>query len=128
MIERKTDFDELEKCADEVALGGTNKDIQQLLRDAASDLRYLDVTLSLLEEKHAYFGEALFRFIEPHIIRMLEERPTSVDVMTVKSIVRDMINDEDIVIEVDSSDIEVEVDRIDVTANVDSLELRLRNN
>ena len=97
MIELRTDMEKLEKCADEMPLEyyGESHD---LLRDAARDIRALKAGVLKLESgrqgaSNASLSEALFELIEPNLNQLLLERPSRVDVMTMRSVVHDMVTD-----------------------------------
>tara|TARA_R100001594_G_scaffold87412_1_gene121734 strand:+ start:71 stop:415 length:345 start_codon:yes stop_codon:yes gene_type:complete len=97
MIELRTDLEKLEKCADEMPLEyyGESHD---LLRDAARDIRALKARVLKLESgrqgaSNASLSEALFELIEPNLNQLLLERPSRVDVMTMRSVVHDMVTD-----------------------------------
>ena len=93
MIELKTNLENFEKYADELAAVGTNLKGQQLLRDAAADIRSLKMEVLKLEAPLASLGNALFELIEPNLNQLLLERPSRVDVMTMRSVVHDMVTD-----------------------------------
>ena len=93
MIELKTNLENFEKYADELAAVGTNLKGQQLLRDAAADIRSLKMEVLKLEATLASLGNALFELIEPNLNQLLLERPSRVDVMTMRSVVHDMVTD-----------------------------------
>ena len=124
MIELKTNLEQLEKYADELVV---DDHLKQLLRDAAADIRSLKMEVLKLEAGSTSLGNALFELIYPNLERFLREQPTNVDVKTMRSVVYDMVNEGEILVEVDSSDISITVDTIDLSANVDSLELSLAN-
>ena len=124
MIELKTNLEQLESCADENV---TWEQATQYLRDSAADIRSLKMEVLKLEAGSTSLGNAFFELIYPNLERFLREQPTNVDVATMRSVVYDMVNAGDIMVEVDTSDISITVDTIDLSANVDSLELSLKN-
>tara|TARA_R100000808_G_scaffold19513_1_gene42333 strand:+ start:1956 stop:2432 length:477 start_codon:yes stop_codon:yes gene_type:complete len=93
MIKLRADLEKLEKCADEIALGGTNMDSQQLMRDARRDIGLLEREVRELESWRNAFAGAVFELIEPNLNQLLLERPSRVDVMTMRSVVHDMVTD-----------------------------------
>ena len=93
MIELKTNLENFEKYVDELAAVGTNLKGQQLLRDAAADIRSLKMEVLKLEATLASLGNALFELIEPNLNQLFLERPSRVDVMTMRSVVHDMVTD-----------------------------------
>jgi Tfp pilus assembly protein PilO len=126
MIELKTNLEQLEKYADEL-FEVVDEHLKQLLRDSAADIRSLKMEVFKLEAGSTSLGNALFELIYPNLERFLREQPTNVDVKTMRSVVYDMVNEGEILVEVDTSDISITVDTIDLSANVDSLELSLAN-
>ena len=126
MIELKTNLEQLERCADDLS-NRSEMGASDFMRDAARDIRVLNDGVLKLEATLASLGNALFELIEPNLERFLREQPTNVDVKTMRSVVHDMVNAGDIIVEVDTSDISINVDTIDLSANVDSLELSLAN-
>jgi hypothetical protein len=131
MIELKTTTEQLESCANNLSnrseMGASDLELREHMRDAAADIRSLKMEVLKLEAGSTSLGNALFELIEPNLERFLREQPTNVDVKTMRSVVYDMVNEGEILVEVDTSDISITVDTIDLSANVDSLELSLAN-
>jgi len=126
MIELKTTTEQLESCANNLS-NRSEMGASDFMRDAAADIKALNREVLDLKVGRDSLGKALFEMIEPQLEIFYREKPTKVDVMTMRSVVYDMVNEGEILVEVDTSDISITVDTIDLSANVDSLELSLAN-